>query len=400
VSKPEVLIQAVVVEGLSYGQTAARYGVSKTLVHRLHHRWLAEGDAAFLPRSSRPVSSPNQTPAELTARILRLREELTSAGLDAGADTIHAHLDAGRTCPSRATIWRILKRAGTITPQPQKRPRSSFIRFTAERPNQTWQSDFTHWVLTTGHDTEIIGWLDDHSRYMLHLTAHRRVSGKTVTDTFTATAAEHGFPASTLTDNGNVYTTKYAGGAGGRGTKNAFETLLALEGILQKNGRPYRPTTQGKIERFWQTLKKYLKAHPTSRIAELQGVLDEFRTYYNEKRPHRALNRRTPASAYGLIPKAEPTTPDDPNIWRVRYDTIDTSGKVSLRYGNKMMHLGIGRAHARTEIIILIHNLHATIITLDGTVLGDYKINPNQAYQPKTKTVEPQKPGVQPFTTS
>ena len=237
-SKPEVLIQAVVIEGLSYGQAAARYNVSKTLVHRLHHRWLTEGDTAFLPRTSRPGSSPNQTPPEVTARIIQLRNELTSAGLDAGADTILAHLNRDGRAPSRATIWRILKRAGTITPQPQKRPRSSFIRFAADRPNQTWQSDFTHWALTSGKDTEIIGWLDDHSRYLLHLSAHARVSGKTVTDTFTVAALEHGFPASTLTDNGNDYTTKYAGGARGRGSANAFETLLALEGITQEQLKP------------------------------------------------------------------------------------------------------------------------------------------------------------------
>lgn len=399
-SKPEVLIQAVVVEGLSYGQAAARYGVSKSLVHRLHHRWLVEGDAAFAPRSSRPLSSPNQTSPEITSQILALRDELTGQGLDAGADTLLAHLGRSNHHPSRATVWRILKRAGQITPQPQKRPRSSFLRFCAERPNQTWQSDFTHWRLTDGTDTEVIGWLDDHSRFLLHLSAHRRINGKTVTDTFTAAAEAHGFPTSTLTDNGNVYTTKYAGGARGRGTANAFETLLALEGITQKNGLPYKPTTQGKIERFWQTLKKYLSAHPTDTLQELQTVLDQFRHYYNTHRPHRALNRQTPAFAYSLIPKAEPTTPTDQNLWRVRYDTIDTGGKVSLRYGNRMLHLGAGRAHARTEIIILIHNTEATIISLDGTVLGDYTINPKQSYQPKRKTVEPPKPRVQAFTMS
>ncbi|WP_354570542.1 integrase core domain-containing protein [Glaciihabitans sp. UYNi722] len=241
--------------------------------------------------------------------------------------------------------------------------------------------------------------MDDHSRFLLHLTAHHRVSGRTVTDTFTATAREHGFPASTLTDNGNVYTTKYAGGSQGRGTANAFETLLALEGITQKNGHPYKPTTQGKIERLWQTLKKYLAAHPTDTVEELQATLDQFRSYYNERRPHRAVNRHTPAFAYALIPKAEPTAPDDPNLWRVRYDTIDTGGKVSLRYGNRMLHLGIGRAHARTEII-LIHNRRATVISHDGTVLGDYLIDPKQTYQPKTKTAKPQIPRVQPFTMS
>ncbi|MEO8709572.1 MAG: integrase core domain-containing protein, partial [Lacisediminihabitans sp.] len=199
-----------------------------------------------------------------------------------------------------------------------------------------------------------------------------------VTDTFTAAAATHGFPTSTLTDNGNVYTTKYAGGARGRGNANAFETLLALEGITQKNGRPYKPTTQGKIERFWQTLKKYLTTHPADTIEQLQVILDDFRHYYNRQRPHRALNRQTPAFAYALIPKAEPTSPEDANLGRVRYDQVDQGGKVSLRYGNRMLHLGIGRAHARTEIIILIHNHEATIISLNGTVLGDYTIDPKR----------------------
>lgn len=399
-SKAEVLIKAVVVQNLSYGQVAARYGVSKSLVHRLHHRWLEEADAAFTPRTSRPKSSPNATSTTITTRILQLREELQTAGLDAGADTILAHLDSTAERPSRATIWRILRRAGQITPQPQKRPRSSYQRFAAERPNQMWQSDFTHWHLGDGTDTEIIGWLDDHSRFLLHLSVHRRITGTAVTTTFTDTAAEYGFPTSTLTDNGNVYTTRFARGMGGRGAGNAFETLLALEGITQKNGRPYKPTTQGKIERFWQTLKKYLAVHPAATVHELQQILDEFRSYYNQHRPHRALNRKTPAYAYTLIPKAEPTKPEDPNIWRVRYDIIDRDGKVSLRYAHRMLHLGVGRAHARSEVIILAHNDTATILSTTGEVLGSYIINPEQNYQPKQKTAEPPFPGVQPFTMS
>ncbi|WP_231924083.1 integrase core domain-containing protein [Microcella alkaliphila] len=104
-----------------------------------------------------------------------------------------------------------------------------------------------------------------------------------------------------------------------------------MQGITQKNGRPYKPTTQGKIERFWQTLKKCLTMRPANSLEDLQSELDDFVDHYNNNRPHRALNRRTPAFAYGLIPKAAPTRPDDPNIWRVRYDTIDAHGKVALR---------------------------------------------------------------------
>jgi transposase InsO family protein len=385
VSKPEVLIKAVTVQKLSYGQVARRYGVAKSLVHRLHHRWLAEGDAAFLPRSSAPRTNPNSTPEPVQARVLELRDRLVQDGLDAGADTIHTHLlDEGQQI-GRTTVWRILTRAGRIEPQRQKRPKSSRVRFAADRPNQMWQSDFTHWTLSTGAGVEIIGWLDDHSRYLVHLSAHRRVSGRTVTDTFTTAGAVHGYPASTLTDNGMVYTTRYAGGARGHGRQNAFETLLALYGITQKNGLPYKPTTQGKIERFWQTLKKHLDTRPTATIDELQVVLDAFRDYYNTRRPHRGIGRRTPAFAYGLLPKASPTTPDDPNLWRVRYDRVDAGGKVSLRYANRMLHLGIGRPHAGTDIIMLIHNTRATVIDADGTVLSEHQIDPERTYQPQTK---------------
>lgn len=385
-AKYEILIKAVTVQGLSYGQAAARYGVSKTLVHKLHHRWLTEGDTAYEPRSRRPRTTPTRIPDTIRDRVLHLRDELAARGLDAGADTITEHLAREGHTLSRTTAWRILTAHGKVTPQPQKRPRSSWLRFAADRPNELWQSDFTHVTLADGTDTEVIGWLDDHSRSMLHLSAHRRVTGRIVTDTFTATAAEHGYPAATLTDNGMVYTTRLARGGRGRGdgAGNGFETLLATLGITQKNGKPFKPTTQGKIERFWQTLKKHLDAHPAATLTELQDTLDTFRDYYNTTRPHRALGRKTPAFAYQLIPKDTPTTPEDPNIWRVRYDTIDNDGKITLRHTGRMLHLGIGRAHARTEIICLVHNDNATIITqTTGELLAEFTLNPDKNYQRK-----------------
>jgi transposase InsO family protein len=386
VAKYEVLIKAVTVQGLSYRQVAARYGVSKSLVHKLHHRWLMEGELAFEQQSRRPRSSPNRTPELVRARIIVLRDELVADGLDAGADTITEILAREGVTISRATVWRLLTAAGKVAPQPQKRPRSSWRRFTADRPNELWQSDFTHVPLTDGTDVEVIGWLDDHSRYLLHLSAHRRVTGRTVTDTFTCTAQEHGYPTATLTDNGMVYTTRLARGGRGRGdgAGNAFETLLADLGITQKNGKPFKPTTQGKIERFWQTLKRHLAAHPAATITDLQATLDAFRDYYNNVRPHRALRRRTPTFAYQLIPKATPTKPDDHNVWRVRYDTIDRDGKISLRHSGKMLHLGIGRAHARVEIIALIHNNQTTIAARDtGEIIADFTLNPAHSYQRK-----------------
>jgi transposase InsO family protein len=133
---------------------------------------------------------------------------------------------------SAATIRRRLLEFGFITPNPKKRPRSSYIRFEAEVPNECWQSDFFHWRLTDGTDTEILTWLDDHARYALSITVQRRVTGKAVIASFREAAAQHGYPASVLTDNGPVYTTRFAGGRGGR---NDLETLLVELGIEQKH---------------------------------------------------------------------------------------------------------------------------------------------------------------------
>ncbi|MCW2791534.1 MAG: family transposase, partial [Nocardioides sp.] len=193
---------------------------------------------------------------------------------------------------SRATINRILARAGAVSPDPRKRPRSSYIRFEADQPNQTWPSDFTHYRLASGADTEVITWLDDHSRYALHISAHVRITGPIVLATFGQTAAQHDYPASPLTDNGMVYTTRFAGGRGGR---TSLEHELRRLDIVQKNSRPNHPTTCGKVERFQQTMKKWLRARPTqpATITDLQALLDTFATEYNHHRPHRSLPHRS-----------------------------------------------------------------------------------------------------------
>ena len=167
---------------------------------------------------------------------------------------------------SSATISRYLAKAGLVTPQPQKKPRSSYIRFEADQPNECWQSDFTHYRLVTrsggpGAHVEILSWLDDHSRKALSVTAHRRITGRTVLGCFREAVAIHGVPASTLTDNGMVFTTRLAGGKGGR---NALESELHRLGVHQKNSQPNHPTTCGKVERFQQTMKKWLRLNPVS----------------------------------------------------------------------------------------------------------------------------------------
>jgi transposase len=201
VSKARLVIGAVVVEGRRPTEVAATYGVARSWVYELVARWRREGDAAYEPRSRRPKTSPTAIPDSTVELIVELRQRLSGQGLDAGGDTIAWHLEHHhRLRVSRATIDRTLRRRGLVTPAPRKRPRSSSVRFAAEQPNECWQADVTHWRLATGTEVEILSWLDDHARHALSVTAHHRVSGPIVVDTFRAAIAQHGPPASTLTD--------------------------------------------------------------------------------------------------------------------------------------------------------------------------------------------------------
>jgi transposase InsO family protein len=388
-SKARLVITAVVVEGRSQGEAARAYGVSQGWVSRLVARYRAEGEAAFESRSRRPRSSPTATSAQTVQRIVELRKELIEAGLDAGPATLAWHLaHHHRIGISVATIARILTRQGLVSPQPKKRPKASYIRFEAAMPNECWQSDFTHYRLADGADVEIISWLDDHSRYALNCSAHTPVTAKVVLDTFGQAAAEHGYPASTLTDNGMVYTVRLATGRGGR---TALEAELRRLHIRQKNSRPNHPTTCGKVERFQQTLKKWLRAQPNqpATTTDLQTLLDRFVTAYNHHRPHRSLpHHATPAVTYQSRPKATPTTRRASDSHdRVRHDRIDTDGKLTLRVNGRLHHIGIGRTHARTPVLMLIHDLHVRIIdAATGELLRDLVIDPTRDYQPTGKT--------------
>ncbi len=295
---------------------------------------------------------------------------------------------------SRSNIARQLTKHGLVVPEPKKRPKSSYIRFEAAMPNETWQSDFTHYRLADGTDAEILTWLDDCTRYALSITAHRRVTGPIVTTTFRQTLAQHGIPASTLTDNGMVFTVRLAGGRGGR---NAFENELRRLHIVQKNSRPGHPTTCGKVERFQQTMKKWLRAQPDqpATVAQLQALIDVFADDYNHRRPHRSLpHRATPAARYTTMPKASPSESRDPDTHdRVRHDKVDKAGSVTIRHDGRLHHIGVGRIHQGTSVILLVQDLHITIVNaITGEVLRELILNPHADYQPTGAPKGPTRP--------
>jgi transposase InsO family protein len=397
VSKARLIITAVTVQGLSQAEAARTYRVSKGWVSKLLARWRREGDAAFQPRSRRPRSSPNALAAETVELILELRHRLTAKGLDAGAHTIAWHLQHHHQITvSVSTIWRTLKRAGLVEPEPKKRPKSSYLRFEADLPNECWQSDFTHYRLADGTNTEILTFLDDCTRYAVSVTAHRAVTTPVVVATFRTATQTHGNPASTLTDNGMVFTVKHSGW-GRRGGRNAFEAELRDRGIVQKNGSPSHPQTQGKVERFQQTMKNWLRAQnpQPQTLADLQQLLDQFVEEYNNHRPHRSLpHQSTPAARYLALPKAAPTAGarDNDTHTRVRRDRIDKTGCITLRIASKMHHIGIGRTHAGTHVLVLVNDLDVTIITAaTGELLRELTIDTSRDYQPTGRPKGPQK---------
>jgi transposase InsO family protein len=381
-SLARLVITAVKVEGRTKSEVAREYGISRFWVQQLAKRFESEGATAYLPRSRRPHTSPHAVDVEVEDQIIRLRKTLTKKGLDAGAETIAAHLAAAgvQPVPAVSTIWRILSRRGFVAPQPQKRPRSSWKRFCADQPNERWQADITHWRLADNTEVEILNILDDHSRVCIASVTRRIIPGIQVWRIFASAISRWGLPAEVLTDNGAVFTGKQRGE--GRVT---LEVQLGLRGVRISHSRPYHPQTCGKVERFHQTEKKWLAAQPRpATIAGLQHQLDRFTRYYNTIRPHRALGRRTPAQAWAARPKAVACGPVIPTHYRVRHDKIDTGGSVTVRHNSRLHHIGLGARLAGTPVTLLIDNLHIRVIDRHTSqLIRELILDPTKDYQPR-----------------
>lgn len=375
------VVDAVELEGRSYRDVAASHGVSKSWVAKLVTRYRAGGYGALGPHSKANHRVANRSPEETEDRVVRLRKELSDQGFDAGAQTIHYHLAlSDPSPPSPSTIWRILKRRGFVTPEPHKRPKSSFIRFEAALPNETWQSDVTFWDLKDGSKVEILNFIDDFSRLCVASKVLEVTRSPDVVATLYEAGAAWGLPASVLSDNGCIYTSSYRHGY------SAMESELFALGITYKHSRPYHPQTCGKVERFHQTLKRFLSKQPkATTVAELQAQVDRFVAYYNEVRPHRAKNRTTPLSAFQSRDKARPNKLDvlRQRELRVRHDKVDKDGSVTIRFKSKLHHIGMGRALKGTRVILLVVGKHIRVIDEQGSLLRELELDPTRDYQPR-----------------
>jgi transposase InsO family protein len=310
--------------------------------------------------------------------LVACRARLADQGLDHGATTVHWHLGedpawAGRV-PSVATIHRVFVRRGLVTPQPKKRPRSSWKRFEAPAPNEWWQIDAMEWTIATGV-VHVFNIIDDHSRVAIRSLAVRDATSAQAWTTFCQGARQWGPPAGMLSDNGLCFSGRL------RGFEVLFEANLRDAGIRPFTGRPYHPQTTGKVERFQQTLKKWLRRQPlASTIVELQAQIDEFVHVYNFERPHQGIGRITPASRWhaqdasgpALEPLAHPEFPK-PRVCTV----IVKKGTVEIA---KTM-IGIGAEYDGAEATVVLDERYASVYVNDDLV-RHLKLDPSRRYQP------------------
>jgi transposase InsO family protein len=371
------LVEAVVLGKQSPNQLVREHPISRSWFYELLARYRRDGPAALEPMSHRPASCRHQVDQAVIDVILELRAELSAAGLDAGPQTILHHL-AGRfdKTPSRVTIWRILKRQGLVTPQPHKRPKASFVRFEAQLPNELWQTDATEWLLADSTRVEILNLIDDHSRLCLASVAVRTVKAADAVQTFYSAVEQYGLPARFLSDNAAVFSGKSRRG------RVALESELDRLGVQCVHSTPYHPQTCGKVERFHQTLKLFLaRQAPAQSIAHLQLQLDAFRTIYNQQRPHRALDGRTPLQAFNARLKASPSPAQAQVDYRIRRDRLDAEGRVTLRYLSRLRHFHVSYKRRRQEVTLLVADAHVRVLAEDGQLLRELTLDPTRDYQ-------------------
>lgn len=291
---------AVAGDDVNVAAFCRQHGVSRQTFYVWRRRFRAEGVDGLTARSRAPRSNRRRIAVDVEDAIVALRKELTDLGVDAGAGTIQWHLGrrGGVAVPSEATIWRVLVRRGFVVPEPRKRPKSSYQRFVASTPNELWQADCVDWTIATGQ-VRILSFVDDHSRVALRVKALPEATSEATWHTFCEASALWGVPLGQLSDNGLNFSGRL------RGFEVRFEVELRAIGVVAKTSRARHPQTCGKVERFQQTLKKWLRRRPLARtLTRLQAQLDEFVAYYNHRRPHRGIGRRTPAEAWAATPPA------------------------------------------------------------------------------------------------
>jgi transposase InsO family protein len=357
-------------------QFCADHGVSTWFFWDLRRRYRVEGDVVVEPKSRAAHAVANRTPVSVEEAIVAERKRLAEQGFDAGPASIASYLAGLAGLPSESTIWRILKARGFIVDDPTKRPKRAHRSFCAPRANECWQLDDTSWELADGSEVKILNVIDDHSRLLVASTAMVTCTGAATLATLAAAAAILGWPARFLSDNANAF-------------RHVLADAVRHLGVAAHHSRPFHPQTCGKVERFHQTLKKWLDKQPfAATIEELQAQLDLFRLIYNQQRPHRAIGRRYPADVWCDAPKSGPADHPLGTPTRTWQATV-VGGRVSA---GQHYRISVGTAYERLPATIVLTDTTCHVFAA-GRHIRRLTINPNQRNQP-INTPPPRRPTI------
>jgi transposase InsO family protein len=343
----------------------AQHGISTWFFWDLRRRFAREGEAALVPRSRAPHRVANRTPTAVEDQVVAKRKELVETGLDAGPGSIRWHLAGLEGLPSESTIWRILVARGFVVPAPAKAPKTAGRSFCAERANDCWQLDDTGWFLADGTEVKVLNIVDDHSRLLVASVALATCTGEAALAAVADGAAVLGWPARFLSDNAGAF-------------RHVLAEALAELGVGAGHSRPYHPQTNGKVERFHETLKHWLRAHqPAEDLAQLQTHLDLFRLIYNHQRPHRSLDRRTPAEVWAHAPKSGPADRALTGPAQVHHAVV-TGGTfwIARRY-----RISVGATHNGQTVLTVVSGTACHVFAA-GRLIRALTIDPTRVGQP------------------
>ncbi|MEU4295575.1 IS481 family transposase [Kribbella sp. NPDC026596] len=366
----------------------AEHGISRKTFYVIRARAKAEGQAAALePRSRRPSASPTRITDDVRRQALGVRAALDSSGLDYGPISVHDKMHALglMPVPSTASLARIFREAGVARREPKKKPRSAWRRFVYPAPNACWQLDATEYVLTGGRKCVIFQLIDDHSRYALASHVASSETAAAAIAVFDKAVAAHGVPQRLLSDNGVALNPSR------RGFLGQLVQHVSRLGVEAITGKPYKPTTQGKNERFHQTLFRYLDKQPlASSLAALQAQVDAFDHIYNTERPHQGLpGRITPLTAWEATEKAEAPRPKPEQPFIVRPATKrqrrPAPAPEDLPAGTTVRRLSssgtfklagviymVGGQYGFYQVLVIVDGDTITVADLDGEVLIEH----------------------------
>lgn len=321
----------VVAEGRTVSDVATQWRVSRQTLHGWLKRYEQGGLEALADRSRRPASCPHQMSGRVEAVVLelrrahpywgprRIRTELVRRQDKLGLGDL---AQVGVELPSESGVYRSLLRAGLVTPDRRRRRREAWQRWERGAAMELWQFDVVGgFLLADGTTAKALTGVDDHSRFCVSARLMPRERTQLVCDGFRAALAAYGVPQQVLTDNGKVFTGKYAHPP----VEVLWDRICREHGIEHLLTKPRSPTTTGKIERFHRTLRtEFDTARTFPSLAVAQAELDEWVAHYNHDRPHQSLDDEVPAVRFGRGEQGRRTVPEQ------RSPNLDSAGETSV----------------------------------------------------------------------